>query len=168
MVPALCGVLSHFSRVRLCATLQTVAPQAPLSMGFSSQEYWGGLPFPSPGDLPDPGIEPVSLMSPELAGRFFTTSTTWEALGPCIGHIQLRTQSPQVGRGKVRSSGLSLPRSPLFLVSHKCSELRTLGGKLFVQHTEEVPTTSLCNRPFSHGSLGGQRRPIGKNLCLPS
>ena len=47
---------------------------------FSRQEYWRGLPFPSPGDLLDPGIEPVSLMSPELAGRFFTTSATWEAL----------------------------------------------------------------------------------------
>ena len=56
-----CYVLSHFSRIQLCATLWTVAYQAPLSMGFSRQEYWSGLPFPSPGDLPDPGIEPVSL-----------------------------------------------------------------------------------------------------------
>ena len=47
--------------------------------GISQQEYWSGLPFPPPGDLPHPGIEPVSLMSPALAGRFFTTSTTWEA-----------------------------------------------------------------------------------------
>ena len=52
-------LLSHFSRVRLCATPWTVAYQAP-SMGFSRQEYWSGLPFPSPGDLPDPGIEPGS------------------------------------------------------------------------------------------------------------
>jgi len=48
-------------------------------MGFSRQEYWSGLPRPSPGDLPDPGTEPMSLMSPALAGRFFTTSTSWEA-----------------------------------------------------------------------------------------
>ena len=48
------------SRVRLFATLWTVAYQAPPSMGFSRQEYWSGLPFPSPGDLPDPGIEPRS------------------------------------------------------------------------------------------------------------
>ena len=47
-------------------------------MGFSRQEYWSGLTFPSPGDLPNPGIEPVSLVSPALAGRFFTTSATWE------------------------------------------------------------------------------------------
>ena len=57
----------------------TVARQAPLSMGFSRQEYWSGLPCPPPGDLPNPGIEPVSLTSPALAGRFFTTSATWEA-----------------------------------------------------------------------------------------
>ena len=55
------------------------APQAPLSMGFSRQEYWNGLPFPPPGELPDPGIKLASLESPELAGGFFTTSATWEA-----------------------------------------------------------------------------------------
>ena len=68
------------SRVRLFATPWTVARQAPLSMGFSRQEYWNGSPFPPSGDLPHPGIEPVSLTSPLLAGGFFTTSTTWEAL----------------------------------------------------------------------------------------
>ena len=74
------GMVNHFSCVRLCATLWTVTCQAPLSMRFSRQEYRSGLPYPSPGDLPDPGIEPVSLMSPALAGVFFTTGTTWEAL----------------------------------------------------------------------------------------
>ena len=54
----------------MSATPWTVAHQAPPTMGFSRQEYWSGLPFPSPGDLPDPGIEPAS---PALAGRFFTT-----------------------------------------------------------------------------------------------
>ena len=49
-------------------------------MGFSRQEYWSGLPFPSPGDLPHPGIGPMLLMSPAFAGRFFTTSAAWEAL----------------------------------------------------------------------------------------
>ena len=61
----------------LCDTM-TVACQAPLSMGFSGQEYWSELPFPSPGDLPDAGIKLRSLTFPELAGRFFTSSTTWE------------------------------------------------------------------------------------------
>ena len=61
-----CGcVLSH---VQLFATPPTVARQAPLSMGFSQQEYWNRLPFLPPGDIPDPGIEPTSC----IAGRFFT------------------------------------------------------------------------------------------------
>ena len=61
------------------AMLWTVARQAPLSMGFSRQEYQSGLPCPPPGDLPNPGIEPKALPSPALAGGFFTTSATWEA-----------------------------------------------------------------------------------------
>ena len=69
-------MLSGFGRVLLCATLGTVARQTPLSMGFSSQEYWSGLPGPPSGDLPNTGFEPVSLTSSALAGRFFTT---WEA-----------------------------------------------------------------------------------------
>ena len=60
----MCSVVSHF------ATPWTMAHQTPLSMGFSRQEHWKGLPFPPPGDLPDPGIK---LVSPALAGRFFTT-----------------------------------------------------------------------------------------------
>ena len=117
-------VLSGFSRVRLFASLWTVARQAPLFMGFSRQEYWSGLPFPLPGDLPDPGdfaggsdgkasaynvgdldsipglgrssgegngnplqyscqglkARLLSLHSPALAGKFFTTNATWEVL----------------------------------------------------------------------------------------
>ena len=53
--------------------------QAPLSMGFSRQEYWNGFPCSSPGDLPDPGIKPVTLNSPALANGFFMTSATGEA-----------------------------------------------------------------------------------------
>ena len=63
----------------LCDPMDCIASQAPLSMGFSRQEYWIGLPFPPPQDLPRPGIEPTSLMSPALTGMFFTTSITWEA-----------------------------------------------------------------------------------------
>ena len=74
-----CMHAHRFSRVLLFETLWTIAHQAPLSMGFSRQEYWSGLPCPLPGDLPDPGIESVSLMSPALIGRFFTTGATWEA-----------------------------------------------------------------------------------------
>ena len=56
----------------------TITYQAPLSMGFSRQEYWSGLPCPPPGDLPNPGIKPMSLMSPMLAGNIFTNTITWE------------------------------------------------------------------------------------------
>ena len=72
----MCSLLSH---VRLFATPWTVARQALLSMEFSRQEYWSELPFPPPGDLPNPGIKPASAVSPELAGEFFTSQATGEA-----------------------------------------------------------------------------------------
>ena len=72
-------MLSHFSCVQLCATLWTVARQTPLSMEFSRQDYWSGLPCPPPGNLPDPGIEATYLMSPALAAMFSITSTIWKA-----------------------------------------------------------------------------------------
>ena len=72
-------MLSYLSHVQLFATPWTVVHQAPLSMGFSRQEYWSGLPFPTPEDLPNPGIKPTSLMSPALASRLLTASLTWEA-----------------------------------------------------------------------------------------
>ena len=78
-IPILLLLLSRFSRVQLCATPCTAAYQAPLSMGFSRQECWSRFPFPSPGDLPNPGIEPTSLASLALAGGFFTTEP------PCSG-----------------------------------------------------------------------------------
>ena len=71
-----------FSRVKLFVAPWTVASQAPLSMGFHRQEYWRGVPFSPPGNLLDPGLEP---MSPALAGKFFTTSATWEA--PCEEYV---------------------------------------------------------------------------------
>ena len=71
LVPQVC-MLS-----RLFGIPWTVAHQTPLSIGFSRQEYWSGLPCPSLGDLLDPGIKPSSLVSSALADRFFTTSATW-------------------------------------------------------------------------------------------
>ena len=73
-------VLSCFSCVQLFATLWTVTCQAPLSKGFSSQEYWSGLPWPPPGDLSNLGIKPASRMPPALSGRFFTTTAIWKPL----------------------------------------------------------------------------------------
>ena len=85
-------MLICFSHIQFCETLWTISYQAPLPMGFSRQEYWSGLPCPPPGDLPNPGIKSASLWSLALAGRFFTTSATWEALHPLsisLTHISL-------------------------------------------------------------------------------
>ena len=78
------SVGSHSVVSHSFSTLWTVASHAPLSMGLSWHEYYSGLPFPPPGDLPNPGIEPMSLMIPALAGRFFTTTATWEAWVNCM------------------------------------------------------------------------------------
>ena len=96
-----CQLLSH---VWLFAIPWTVFYQLPLSMGFSRQEYWSGVPFPSPGDLPGPGTEPVSLMPPALASRFFTTSAASEAPPPhtrtwlclCFAQISLAFHSMSI------------------------------------------------------------------------
>ena len=79
-VACVCMHAQSFSRVRLFATLWTVARQPPLSIGFSRQEYWSGLSWPSSGDLPYPGIEQASPASPASTGEFFHWAT-WEALG---------------------------------------------------------------------------------------
>ena len=93
----MCVCAQSLSRVRLFETPWTVAHQAPLSMGFSRQEYWNGLPFPPPGILPGSGMELASPMSPALAGSFFTTEpagkpvlfhstsqTLYNFLAPCM------------------------------------------------------------------------------------
>ena len=104
-----------------------VACQAPLSMGFSQQEYWSGLPCPSPGDLPHPGIKPVSLVSPALASVFFTTSATWEA------HMNFILQTRKLGSSpSAQLLRLHLPMQRVWvqslvkeLRSHKpCGEAR--------------------------------------------
>ena len=79
-IPCVCVyicTLSRFSCAQLFAAPWTVVHQVPWSMGFSRQEYCSGLPCPPPGHLPNPGVEPTSLTSPSLAGRFFTTTATY-------------------------------------------------------------------------------------------
>ena len=87
-------VLSHFNRVRFFVTLWTVAHQAPLSMGILQARILRGLLCPPPGDLPHPGIELVSLLSPALAGGFFITSTNWEAQSQLNHEAIFDLQSP--------------------------------------------------------------------------
>ena len=93
--------MKSLSHVQLFVTSWTVAYQAPPTMGFSRQEYWNGLPYPPPWDLPDPGIEPVSLMSPSLAGRFLTTSATWEAHMEIYTYQNLKFQQHVAGETKL-------------------------------------------------------------------
>ena len=136
-------MLSCFSPVWLCAILWTVAHQAPLSMEFSRWGYWSGLPCAPPGDLSDPGIEPASLTSPALAGRFFTTHITWEACVPynhcffiCIiseqtGHLLLSRLTHQ----SINLCWLCLPQSsfnPCFKDSSH--SLLTFSPKHFFVH----------------------------------
>ena len=80
------------------ATLWTVAHQAPLSMGFSRQEFWSGLSCPPPGNLPDPGIEPESLTYPALAGGFFTTQFSSVQFSRSVVSDSLRPHEPQHAR----------------------------------------------------------------------
>ena len=80
-----CVYVQSLSHVRLFATLWTLARQTSLSMRFFRQEYWSGLSRRPPGDLPNSKTEPASLMSPALAGGFFTISATWEALSVPYG-----------------------------------------------------------------------------------
>ena len=84
MHPKLTQTVNQLSVLRCSVMSESVTPwivahQAPLFMGFSRLEYWSGLPWPPLGDLPDPGIKPTFLMSPALAGGFFTTSSAKEA-----------------------------------------------------------------------------------------
>ena len=82
----------ELSGIQLLMTPWTVAHQAPLSMKFFKQEYCSGLPFPTPGDLPHPGIKPMSLLSPALGGGFFTTQPfgammdiySWSSVSHCF------------------------------------------------------------------------------------
>ena len=95
------GVLTHFNRVRLFATPWTVARQAPLSVGFSRREYWSGLPFTSPGDLPDPGVEPGSSV---LQADSLPLSH-WGSPDSCWGNFQ---------------ATFTVPRSEDYLVLPQC------------------------------------------------
>ena len=101
--------------LQLCPTLCDLmdgALQALLSMGFSRQEYWSGLPCSPPGDLPHPGIEPMSLKSSAVAGGFFTTSATWEAPGT-TGEAQVIWQIiEQTGWHELSSGSNCFLRSP--------------------------------------------------------
>ena len=122
-------MFSCFGHVHFFVTPWTVAHQFPLSVGFPRQEYWSGLPCPPPGDLPNPGIELASLMSPPLTDRFFTTSATWVAQTQLLHVLTVRTGHGttdwfQIGKG-VRQ-GCILSRSSNYWCTIVPSALTTL------------------------------------------
>ena len=140
MLPQLTVMLSRFSNVQLFATLWTVTHQAPLSMGFSRQKYWSGLPCPSPGNLPNPGIEPKSLKSPSLASGFFTTSITWETVKGTLW-LHNRRQSFSF----LNQSPFSVPTS--YSRNEKELEFRVMyqTGVEFWNHWTGVPLSHVCH-----------------------
>ena len=104
--------------VQLSVTLWTVACQTPLSMEFSRQEFWNGVPFPTPGDLSNPGIEPTSLGSPVLTGRYFTTN--WPPEKPkmrptnaIIATVNHKNQRKDVQKSQVLSTCSLVPSRPI-------------------------------------------------------
>ena len=115
--PKVCTQL--LSHVQLFVTPWTVAHQAPLFMEFSSQEYWSRLPFPSPGDLPNPGIEHACLVSSALAGGFLTSAPPGKPYqANRVGATRLNFGQSNVHRNDERHSRHSLSRpDPLALVS---------------------------------------------------
>ena len=123
-------MLSHFSCTWLFTTLWTVAHQAPLSMGFSRQEYWSRLPCPPPGDLLTQGLS-THVMSPALAGRFFTTSTTWEA------HFSLNRGRSPSQKDWGWDCG-ELARLWLTFVSPIPSLIHTFTGSIYILEADEV------------------------------
>ena len=136
-------VLSRFSRVRLFVTLWTVALQTPPPKGLSRQEYWSGLPCPPPGNLPNPGIKPESLVSPSLAAGFFTTSATWE-----VPHIFILSNS-----AKLLFWALILPRGQGFIFSQYST-------------TGSAPTTTPNTQLHTHNTRT-RRKFRGRGLWEP-
>ena len=132
MKPHAC-MLSHFSHFQFCVTLWTTAHQAPLSQGFPRQEYWSVLPFPFPGDLPDPGIKPGSHASPLLAGGFFIISTTWEA--------QVFSYLPPNKEKQRQADVLSMPLRGKVGISRYLSSLATLA--------KSVSPNKICSLIYS-------------------
>ena len=123
---------SRFQGVWLFVSPWTVAHQAPLSMGFSRQEYWSALPGPPPGDLPDPGIEPVS---PALAGGFFTTSATWEA------HVLYQSSSKRISWTSVTGELLNNANPPVPFQTYRISASKGIWQPgLSTSHTGNRPT----------------------------
>ena len=133
-------MLSHFSCVQLFASPLTVACQGPLSMEFSRQEFWSGLLLPSPGDLPDPRMEPRFPVSPALAGGFFTTEPPGK---PGIPLRRLKSQVLAVSHALLSGCSSDFedhsPEFLLFLHVFACKAQTALCSRLYLRcvHSKE-------------------------------
>ena len=114
----------HAKLLQWCLTLcepRDCSPSGSSVMGLSRQEYWSGLPCPPPGDLPDPGIEPESFMSPALVGRFFTVRATWEA--PLRSTVHPKPSTSDTGTVWLREGSKKQTSKPHGLsTSYKCAK----------------------------------------------
>ena len=149
-------VLRCFSCVRLFATPWTVAHQAPLPMEFSRQEYWSMLSYPAPRDLHNPGMKPVSLVSPAVAGRFLNISTTWEAIK--------WTWSRSVVSNSLQPMDCSLPGSSV----HGIFPGKEYLTGLLLPPPGDLPDPGIqCMSSASPALVGGfsTAEPSGKPLC---
>ena len=145
-------------------TLWTVTHQAPLSMGFSRQEHWSGLPCPPAGDLPNPGTEPTSRMSPALAGRFFTTSATWEAVG-CIHFLVSHILHVFLFNCRVKSWGFNIPAwGGGHAFRGEDLSLTKMGGGSGREGQELQEDKGTCS--LGHGERERKRGSAGKNVSL--
>ena len=161
------GKILLLSCVRLLAPAWTIDHQAPLSIEFARQEYCNRLLFPPPGDLPDPGIKLASLESPALAGRFFTTSATWEVLWDCtlnlgcLCQIELNCRLPSwhPESWRIDWCGKKYKKHPFGGVGVKPVQRGQLGSYRNQQpstrnmlakryHTSNYTLTSLASHPF--------------------
>ena len=122
-------------------------------MGFSRQEYWTGLPCPPPGDLPDPGLESASVMSPALAGGFFTTNATWEAHSSALGSQNQTWGSLDFMTLALRSFQFNLINFYLnsldegqFITETNCERLSALCSPLYPQCRDEQGSISASKR----------------------
>ena len=181
----------------LCNPVDCIACQALLSMGFLRQEYWSGLPCPPPGDLPKPGIEPTSLMSPALAGKFFTTSATQEA--QCSNKSTLRNRGDfnlnyKYCRAKNNHNGwwkgchihlflkhFFLPlfkewnhkKQSIYMVQYMCSKLMFFPLSMLLLLLSRFSRVQLCATPETAAhqappSLGFSRQERWSGLPFPS
>ena len=133
-------VLNHFSCVWLLRPHGLQPSRLFCLWGFSRQEYWSGLPCPPPGDLPDPGTEPASLMCPALVGRFLTTNTTWQA-----HFASKQSENPRKRHWfslNMHTPPLHVPRLTAVMQDHTSNS----GGKLSIKASMSLPARAFRSR----------------------